>query len=72
MTERTLQRRFLDETGLTFGQWHQQARLLFALERLARGDRIIDVAMDSGYTSQSAFTAMFRRHFGAPPSRFYC
>ena len=71
VTERTLQRRFLNETGLTFGRWRQQARLLFALERLARGDRIIDVAMDSGYTSQSAFTAMFRRHFGAPPSRFY-
>jgi AraC-like DNA-binding protein len=71
LTERTLQRRFLDETGLTFGQWRQQARLLFALERLAHGDRIINVALDSGYASQSAFTAMFRRHFGAPPSRFY-
>lgn len=71
VTERTLQRRFLADTGLTFGQWRQQARLLFALERIARGDRIIDVAFDSGYASQSAFTAMFRRHFGAPPSRFY-
>jgi AraC-like DNA-binding protein len=33
--------------------------------------RIIDVAFDSGYASQSAFTAMFRRHFGMPPSTFY-
>ena len=68
---KTLHRLFPKETGLTFGQWRQQARLLFALERLARGDRIIDVALDSGYASQSAFTAMFRKHFGRPPSAFY-
>jgi AraC-like DNA-binding protein len=71
ITPRTVHRLFLRETGLTFAQWRQQARLLFALERLARGDRIIDVALDSGYASQSAFTAMFRKHFGMPPSAFY-
>lgn len=68
---KTLHRLFARDTGLTFGQWRQQARLLFALERLAQGDRIIDVALDSGYASQSAFTAMFRKHFGRPPSVFY-
>ncbi|MCW2406082.1 AraC-like DNA-binding protein/quercetin dioxygenase-like cupin family protein [Sphingobium sp. B1D7B] len=71
MTTRTFQRTFTRETGLTFGQWRQQVRLLAALERLARGERIIDVAFDSGYASQSAFTAMFRRQFGMPPSAFY-
>ena len=71
VSARTVQRLFRRETGLTFGQWRQQARLLFALQRLARGDRIIDVALDSGYASQSAFAAMFRRHFGEPPSSFY-
>ncbi|SDT23113.1 AraC family transcriptional regulator [Bradyrhizobium canariense] len=71
LTPKTVHRLFSRETGLTFGQWRQQARLLFALERLARGDRIIDVALDSGYASQSAFTAMFRKHFGMPPTAFY-
>ncbi|MBN9248292.1 MAG: helix-turn-helix transcriptional regulator, partial [Hyphomicrobium sp.] len=71
VTSKTVHRLFLKETGLTFGQWRQQARLLSALERLARGDKIIDVAVDSGYASQSAFTAMFRRHFGTTPSAFY-
>jgi AraC-like DNA-binding protein len=71
ITPKTVHRLFSKETGLTFAQWRQQARLLFALERLARGDRIIDVALDSGYASQSAFTAMFRKHFGVPPSAFY-
>ena len=54
---------------MTFGQWRQQARLLFALERLAQGERIIDVASDSGYASQSAFTAMFRKHLACRPAR---
>jgi len=27
--------------------------------------------MDHGYTSQSAFAAMFKRHFGVVPSAFY-
>ncbi len=71
VTSKTIHRLFLKETGLTFGQWRQQARLLSALERLARGDKIIDVAVENGYASQSAFTAMFRKHFGTTPSAFY-
>jgi AraC-like DNA-binding protein len=71
VTPKTIHRLFSRETGMTFGQWRQQARLLFALERLAQGERIIDVALNSGYASQSAFTAMFRKHFGIPPSAFY-
>jgi len=71
VTARTVHRLFVRETGMTFAQWRDQARLLFALQRLAQGDRVIDVAFDCGYASQSAFTAMFRRHFGKPPSEFY-
>lgn len=71
VTPKTIHRLFGKETGLTFAQWRQQARLLAALERLARGARIIDVAVECGYANQSAFTAMFRKHFGMPPSQFY-
>lgn len=71
VTAKTVHRLFQRETGLSFALWRRQARLLFALERLAAGARIVDVAFDSGYTSQSAFTAMFRKHFGIPPSVFY-
>ncbi|MCK9915215.1 helix-turn-helix transcriptional regulator [Microbacteriaceae bacterium K1510] len=71
VTAKTIHRLFVKETGMTFAQWREQARLLFALRRIASGERIIDVAFDCGYASQSAFTAMFRRHFGAPPSAFY-
>ncbi|SMC16493.1 AraC-type DNA-binding protein [Andreprevotia lacus DSM 23236] len=68
---RTLQRRFNRATGMSFGQWRQQARLLLALEKLACGMKIVDVALDCGYDSPSAFTAMFRRHFGVAPSAFF-
>jgi len=68
---KTIQRLFRRELGMTFGQWRQQVRLLRSLERLAAGERIIDVALDLGYESPSAFAAMFRRQFGCPPSRFF-
>lgn len=68
---RTIQRRFARETGMTFGQWRQQARLLAALERLAAGAKVVDVALELGYQSPSAFAAMFRRQFGTPPSAFF-
>lgn len=71
VTSKTVHRLFVKETGMTFAQWREQARLLFALRRIASGERIVDVAFDCGYASQSAFTAMFRRHFGTPPSAFY-
>ena len=68
---KTIQRLFARETGMTFGQWRQQARLLHGLERLAVGDKVVDVALALGYDSPSAFAAMFKRQFGEPPSAFY-
>lgn len=68
---KTIQRRFARETGMTFGQWRQQARLLAALEKLAAGSKVVDVALDLGYDSPSAFATMFRRQFGVPPSTFF-
>jgi AraC-like DNA-binding protein len=68
---KTIQRLFARETGMTFGQWRQQARLLHGLERLAVGDKVVDVALALGYDSPSAFAAMFKRQFGETPSTFF-
>lgn len=68
---KTIQRLFMKETGMTFGQWRQQARLLRALELLARGGKVIDVALALGYESPSAFATMFRKQFGQAPSQFF-
>lgn len=68
---KTIQRLFQKETGMTFGQWRTQARLLIALERLAAGERVLDIAIDLGYESPTAFATMFRKQFGVAPSRFF-
>ena len=65
---RTLARRFQSETGLSFGAWRQQARVLEAMGRLGGGDPVTQIALDLGYESVSAFSAMFRRAAGASPS----
>lgn len=71
LDEKTIQRLFRKGTGMTFGQWRQQARLLLALERIAVGRKIIDVAGELGYESPSAFTTMFKKQFGITPSQFF-
>ncbi len=68
---KTIQRRFARQTGMTFGQWRQQARLLAALEQLAGGAKVVDVALNLGYNSPSAFATMFKRQFGASPSTYF-
>ena len=68
---RTLARRFQAETGLSFGAWRQQFRLLRALELLATGTPVTETALALGYESTSAFIAMFRRHLGTTPARYF-
>ncbi|HYM31502.1 MAG TPA: AraC family transcriptional regulator, partial [Candidatus Cybelea sp.] len=68
---RTLLRLFQRQTGMTFAAWRQRARLLAALGRLAAGEPVTTVAIDLGYDSPSAFTAMFRRALGTTPSRYF-
>ena len=71
MGRRTLTRQFKQETGVGLAAWRQHVRLLEALSRLAVGQSVTTVAFDVGYESPSAFTAMFQRTFGVPPSRYF-
>jgi AraC-like DNA-binding protein len=68
---RTLERLFQKETGLTFGKWRQQLRLLHALRLLAAGRSVTAVALEVGYESASAFIAMFKRTLGTTPHRYF-
>jgi len=70
-TSRTLARNFRKQTDMTFGQWRQQARLLEALSRLAGDQPVAHVAQDLGYSSQSAFSAMFKKALGVPPGQYF-
>ncbi|MET0308044.1 MAG: helix-turn-helix transcriptional regulator [Sphingomonas sp.] len=71
LSERTARRVFHAETGMHFGHWRQQNRLGRAMERLARGEPVSEVADAVGYASPSNFIAMFRRAFGESPARFF-
>ena len=64
---RSLTRLFQLQTGMGFLHWRQRARLLAALQRLGAGEPVTTVALELGYRSPSAFTAMFRRVLGGPP-----
>ena len=67
---RAFTRAFRRETGMSFQAWRQQAMLLSALPRLAAGEPVTTIALDLGYDSPAAFTTMFKRLTGIPPSRY--
>ncbi|GAA4182396.1 helix-turn-helix transcriptional regulator [Gryllotalpicola kribbensis] len=69
MSERTLDRRFAEATGMSPAAWRARARLLASLPLLRTGT-VTEVAARLGYSSPSAFTAHFTRLLGRPPSRF--
>lgn len=69
-SERTLARLFQDQLAMSFGAWRQQLRLARALDLIGRGRPFGQVAAELGYASPAAFSAMFKRAFGVPPSRF--
>ena len=70
LSPRTLSRRFVAETGSTFADWRQRARLMRAIEMLAAGTPVTAIALSLGYDNVSAFIAMFRRAHGVTPARF--
>jgi AraC-like DNA-binding protein len=71
LSDSTLSRLFQAETGSSFAQWRQQARLIHAFERLANGETVASVADRLGYASPSSFIAMFRRSFGDSPASYF-
>jgi len=70
MTERTLARQFVRQTGLTFGRWRRRARLLAALTALEAGGSVTSAALECGYDAPSAFIAAFKDAFGLTPGAY--
>jgi AraC-like DNA-binding protein len=69
LSERSVMRLFVAQTGLSFRRWRNQARLLKAFELFDEGRSVTRVALDVGYASPSAFARMFRRAFGRSPTK---
>lgn len=68
MSERTFARRFREQTGMGFQEWRQRACVVLAVSRLAAGEPVTRIALDFGYERPAAFSTMFRKLTGSPPS----
>jgi AraC-like DNA-binding protein/mannose-6-phosphate isomerase-like protein (cupin superfamily) len=66
----TLGRVFRSASGQPFGRWRLHLRMNVAMARLSEGDLVSEVADAVGYTSTSAFVAVFRRETGTTPGAF--
>ncbi|TWF47979.1 AraC family transcriptional regulator [Neorhizobium alkalisoli] len=71
MSERSLKRLMVQETGLTFGRWRRQLHLVIALRELAGGATVQKVSSDLGYESATAFIVMFKKALGTTPTRYF-
>jgi AraC-like DNA-binding protein len=71
MSRRSFARRFRQESGLAFGEWRRQLRLLIARQLLAGGAQVTEAAYSLGYSAPSAFIAMVRRELGVTPARLF-
>ncbi len=70
-SKRTIERIFERETNLSLGKWRQQLRLLRSLQLLAAGEKITSAALEAGYSTPSAFIAMFRKALGTTPRKYF-
>jgi len=67
---RTLQRYFVEETGLTFTRWRLRARIAASLEYLKQDREIGWIANEVGFETGSGFTRAFRSQMGESPSDY--
>jgi AraC-like DNA-binding protein len=70
-SKRCVERLFQEEVGMTFGKWRQQLRLMQAMRLLAEGAKVTHAALESGYSTPSAFISMFRKALGTTPTSYF-
>lgn len=69
-SERTVERLFMAETGLTFHRWREQMRVLKSLTLLGSGRAVKNVALELGFANPSTFITMFRKTMGVTPGAY--
>jgi AraC family transcriptional regulator len=61
-------RTFRKATGQSLHGYRSALRLRHALEAIRAGERLVDVALNAGFSSHSHFTAAFRAAYGKTPA----
>ncbi len=70
-SKRTVERLFREDVGMTLGKWRQQLRLMQAMRLLAEGAKVTHAALEAGYSTPSAFIAMFGKALGTTPTAYF-
>ncbi|MTI31822.1 helix-turn-helix transcriptional regulator [Xanthovirga aplysinae] len=72
ITERTLERNFLTEIGLTPKQFAKIVQFQCSLHKLNRANfnKLVEVGIDSGFSDQSHFIRTFKKYTGQTPSYY--
>ena len=69
ISDRSIQRRFIRSTGLTYGAVRQMERAERAAGLLLNGISILDVVHGQGYSDQAHLTRSLKRYLGKTPGR---
>ncbi|MGO3147684.1 MAG: helix-turn-helix domain-containing protein [Leucobacter sp.] len=67
MSGRSLERAFVAETGLSFGQWRKECRMIAARRLLTSGETVQNTARVVGYENPSSFSRAFREYHDVRP-----
>jgi AraC-like DNA-binding protein len=68
---RHVSRLFREELGTSFREKQTELRLVRACELLANSNaKVVEVALTSGYQSNSLFNLVFKKHFGVSPGEW--
>lgn len=70
VSERTLQRRFLAETGLSFARWRRAARVDLAARHIAAGRSVTWASHQVGYATPSGLAHAFAAVAGRNPASY--
>jgi AraC-like DNA-binding protein/ribosomal protein S18 acetylase RimI-like enzyme len=61
---------FMGCTGRPVMEYVRLRRLHSAVDELAQGRKLLDIAVDYGFETQAGFYKAFQRHFGCSPTRY--
>ncbi len=72
LTERTFERNFLSQIGLTPKQFAKIIQFQSSLHQLTKAnfDKLIEIGIDSGFADQSHFIRAFKKYTGQTPSYY--
>lgn len=70
VSQRTLARLFVGETGMTMGEWNRRLMIQHAVSHLSKGKTVTQVAFTLGYKNPTSFIQMFRKSIGVSPAKF--